>query len=102
MNVFSGFSYVFGSFSRRVQKLLRISKNDLFKVPSWCNFLKEMLSFVEIGALFVVENLLTVKIKIIIIINIIVNTIHSSHRSESKIRSNKQRKSCQIVEKENH
>ena len=37
----------FRSFSRRAQKLLRKSKNDLLKVPTRCNFLKENVPFIE-------------------------------------------------------
>ena len=84
------FLAIFGNFLRRVQKLLRKSKNDLFKVPSRCNFLKEKVLFIEIGALLPVANLFTVKKKKEKRkkINIIVKPIHFSLRSESNIKIN--------------
>ena len=47
-----------------VQKLFRISKNDFFKGPSRCDFLKEKVLLIEIGALFLVVILITGKQKI--------------------------------------
>jgi hypothetical protein len=67
---------------------LRISKNDLFKVPSRANLLKEKLPIVKIGALFLVEKLFTgkKKNKKTKKINIIVKPQASSLRSESEKR----------------
>ena len=39
----SVFSSILGSFSLRIKKLLRKSKNDLSKVPTGCNFLPKIV-----------------------------------------------------------
>ena len=54
--IFRNFSVVFRA---ALKKLLRKLKNDLLKVPTRCNLLKEKMLFVEIGALLLVEILFT-------------------------------------------